>query len=545
MATPVHSHRLLVRQHQRRALHLIFILLLTAVMPSHLAVPAHAQGQEDCGAVDAIDYPIDSISRKHDDFGMYRAWFSGYHTGIDMAFDRPGDVVRAAARGRVTFSDTAGWDTEKGVVILEHRFPDGNTYFTLYGHMEEAEGVKFPTFGTCVAQGAVVGVIGRPSQSAPHLHYEVRKIRASTGGPGYWSVDPLDGGWLHPIDFTEGWRLRLRPEFRGLLSAVTGLAMPPLWLPDGRTLLVEQNYLDMRDAGGNSQWRLNVRGLVGAVVTPDGTIVGRTLNNQLVLIKDGRFVAALALDRPLRSAPMLLGSAIAFVADDDSVLAYNLDGTLRWRTALNSRVERYVQSGDRLALVGLSEGYKLWVMNADGTLLYQGTAPAPVTPLAHSDGAFIVLVGSQVTLLRPDMTLETLLDVGQPLGRDSQVARDAAGNVIVYPGQGKRIFYYDALGALRWQALLPLQPGQPPLLALGAGCLAYVMLGEGTLLALRTEDGAVVGTTMLFAGGLHTSQTARLLRVLPGEQVLFSPGYLSVATIDGATFGGVTCPAAP
>jgi hypothetical protein len=36
-----------------------------------------------------------------------------------------------------------------------------------------------------------------------------------------------------------------------------------------------------------------------------------------------------------------------------------------------------------------------------------------------------------------------------------------------------------------------------------------------------------------------------LLRVLPGEQVLFSPGYLSVATIDGATFGGVKCPAAP
>jgi murein DD-endopeptidase MepM/ murein hydrolase activator NlpD len=524
---------------------LLIILFLTLFTPRHGAAPANAQGQEDCGTVDAIDYPIDSISRDHDDFGMYRAWFNGYHTGIDMAFDRPGEVVRAAARGRVTFSDIAGWDTEKGVVILEHRFPDGNTYFTLYGHMEEAEGVKFPTFGTCVAQGGAVGVIGRPSQSAPHLHYEVRKMRASTGGPGYWSVDPLDGGWLHPIDFTEGWRLRLRPEFRGLLSAVTRLAIPPHWLPDGRTLLVEHNYLDMRDAGGLSQWRLNVPGLVGAVVTPDDTIVGRTQNNQMVLVKDGRFVAALALDRPLRSAPMLLGNAIAFVADDDSVLAYNLDGTLRWRTALNARVERYVQSGDRLALVGLSEGYKLWVMNADGTLLYQGTAPAPVTPIAVGDGAFVVLVGSQVALLRPDMSLETLLDVGQPMGRDSQVARDAVGNVLVYPGQGKRIFYYDALGALRWEALLPLPPNQPPQLALGSGCLAYAMLGDGKLLALRTDDGALVGTTTLFAGGLHTSQAARLLRVLPGEQVLFSPGYLSVATIDGATFGGVKCPAAP
>jgi murein DD-endopeptidase MepM/ murein hydrolase activator NlpD len=516
-------------------------VLLAAGLPLYSASPVAAQGQDDCGVVDDIAFPIDGVSRDHDDFGMYRAWFSGYHAGVDMAFDRPGDTVRAAARGRVTFSDLAGWDTEKGVVVIEHAFPDGNTYFTLYGHMEESETAKFPAFGECINQGDAVGVIGRPSQSAPHLHYEVRKMRASTGGPGYWAVDPLDGGWLHPIDFTEQWQLRFRPEFRSVLTAATGLAMPPLWLSDGRTLLAERNYVDMRDAANNSLWRLNVRGLTGAILTADGTVISRTLTNQFVFMKDGRFVAALNLDRPVRSEPLLLGEVVVLVGDDDAVLGYNQDGSLRWRTPLNSRIERYVQSGDRLAVSAFGEGHKLWVVDASGSLIYQGTAPAPITPIALGDGAFLILVASQVALLRPDMTLETVLDVGQALGRNSQIARDAQGNTLVYPGHGNRLFYYDVEGALRWQQPLLVQPTQPPLLAMGSGCLAYALAGDGTLFALRPEDGSTLGTTRLFAGGTHYNPAARLLRVMPGEQVLFSPGYLSVATVDGATLGGVTC----
>src|SRR6476660_838507 len=93
------------------------IAILTATILPTWAASTHAQGTDSCGVVDAIDYPIDGISIDHDDFGMYRAGFDGRHTGIDMAFDRYGDPVRAAARGRVTFSDPNGWDTEKGVVI--------------------------------------------------------------------------------------------------------------------------------------------------------------------------------------------------------------------------------------------------------------------------------------------------------------------------------------------------------------------------------------------------------------------------------------------
>src|SRR5437764_13943534 len=83
-----------------------------------------AKAQDPCGVVDAIDYPIDGISIEHDDFGMYRAVFGGYHTGIDMAFNRYGDPVRASARGRVTLDDPAGLHREKRAGTTRHTLPD-------------------------------------------------------------------------------------------------------------------------------------------------------------------------------------------------------------------------------------------------------------------------------------------------------------------------------------------------------------------------------------------------------------------------------------
>jgi murein DD-endopeptidase MepM/ murein hydrolase activator NlpD len=195
---------------------LIFILLLIlAAFPIH----STAQGVDPCGVVDAIDYPVDGVSIENDDFGMYRAVFNGRHSGIDVAFGRLGDPVRAAARGRVTYSDPEGWDTEKGVVIIEHVFPDDHIYFTLYGHVVETDTIKLLKSGSCVEKGQIIAAVGNPSRGAPHLHYEIRTMEASTGGPGYWPVDPLIAGWLHPIDFTERWRLRLTPAYSAMLSA--------------------------------------------------------------------------------------------------------------------------------------------------------------------------------------------------------------------------------------------------------------------------------------------------------------------------------------
>ena len=123
---------------------LIFVFLVgLAVFQTPLATSAQSDIAP-CGYVDGFDLPVPGIDIQHTDFAIYRARFGGLHTGIDVAFEQLGDPVRAAARGRVTYSDPAGWDTEKGVVVIQHTMPDGTLVNTLYGHMEELNDYTFP-----------------------------------------------------------------------------------------------------------------------------------------------------------------------------------------------------------------------------------------------------------------------------------------------------------------------------------------------------------------------------------------------------------------
>jgi hypothetical protein len=168
-------------------------------------------------------------------------------------------------------------------------------------------------------------------------------------------------------------------------------------------------------------------------------------------------------------------------------------------------------------------------------VVYQATSASPIIPVAASKGAFILMTGSQVGRLNPDMSFKPLMDVGQPLNRDSQIALDPAGNAVLYPGRGQTIFGYAANGGLRWQSSLPSPQLQPPLLGVGAGCLDYVLTFDGGLVTYRAADGALRGMVSLYAGGVQGHPAARFLNVSADDQVQFSAGYLSIATIDGPT----------
>lgn len=517
---------------------LIVCLVFSLILP---ALSAAAQADADCGVVDSFDYPIDGISLDHDDFGMYRAGFNGYHSGVDMAFERAGEPVRAAARGRITFSDPEGWDTEKGVVIIEHTLPDRSIVFSLYGHMEPREPYIFPRVGQCVLRGDIIGTIGNPRNSAPHLHYEIRRMRASTGGPGYWNTDPLEGGWLHPIEFTEQWRLRLNPAFRAIVTAGSLPAAPPLWLADGSAVYATRFQLEGRRLATNGGalttplWALRVDGLNGIAPLPDGRILGATGAGQVFVFEGARFVASWRADRPLRTPPLRVGETILFLDDQNRAVAYEADGRVRWQSEpLGRRVERYAISGALLAAAVENEGaYEIVVLGSDGRLLYAARAPSPLAPLPVQGGGFLITVGSQVNLLSPDAVLTPILDTGIALGRAAQAAADSFGNLYVYPGYGQMLYAYAAGGGLRWTVRLPSLPTQPPLLAVGDGCLLYTLTADGALLAYRATDGALRGIASLYAGGRQHQPSARLLTVLPNELVQFSAGYLSTAIVDG------------
>jgi outer membrane protein assembly factor BamB len=202
-----------------------------------------------------------------------------------------------------------------------------------------------------------------------------------------------------------------------------------------------------------------------------------------------------------------------------------------------------VQSGDLLAVTTEQDGsFNFWVINSNGEIVFPASSPAPISAHRSPTGGFLISVSSQIGYLGMDMLLRPLMDTGRGLARGTQAVQTPQGEVIVYPGYGSELFAYNADGTLRWTANLysnlPGAPFAPPLLATGLGCAVYVLTFDGTLSAIRMADGTTGGSVGLYAGGINNTPAGRAVEVLPGEQVRFSAGYLSVATIDGSTLAG-------
>jgi 4-aminobutyrate aminotransferase-like enzyme/Ser/Thr protein kinase RdoA (MazF antagonist) len=94
------------------------------------------------------------------------------HLGVDVFLD-PGEPVLAPLDGEVR--DSAFRPALRdygGVVLLDHRTPDGVTFHSLYGHLAP----ELPAPGTRLARGDVIGRIGAEHENggwAPHLHLQL------------------------------------------------------------------------------------------------------------------------------------------------------------------------------------------------------------------------------------------------------------------------------------------------------------------------------------------------------------------------------------
>ena len=121
-----------------------------------------------------------SMGRKHPILNKIRA-----HKGVDYAAPR-GTPIKAAGDGKVLLAGRRGG--YGNTLIIQH----GNTYRTLYGHMQGfAKGVKT---GGSVKQGQVIGYIGTTGLSTgPHLHYEfqVNGVHVDPLGQKVAMADPI------------------------------------------------------------------------------------------------------------------------------------------------------------------------------------------------------------------------------------------------------------------------------------------------------------------------------------------------------------------
>ncbi len=92
-------------------------------------------------------------------------------------FVPPGTPVLAPLDGRVaSVADNAGEGDYGPTVILEHRAgPDGDVFYTLYGHLARAS-VQSLGEGQPVMRGMPIAAVGAPPENGgwpPHLHFQI------------------------------------------------------------------------------------------------------------------------------------------------------------------------------------------------------------------------------------------------------------------------------------------------------------------------------------------------------------------------------------
>ncbi|MCL4832746.1 MAG: aminotransferase class III-fold pyridoxal phosphate-dependent enzyme [Caldilineaceae bacterium] len=97
------------------------------------------------------------------------------HLGIDL-FAPTGTPVHAPLAGTVhSFADNAGVQDYGPVIVLSHASGDGETFYTLYGHLsrESLDGLEI---GQTVAAGAPFATLGSAEVNGgwpPHLHFQI------------------------------------------------------------------------------------------------------------------------------------------------------------------------------------------------------------------------------------------------------------------------------------------------------------------------------------------------------------------------------------
>jgi hypothetical protein len=360
-----------------------------------------AQGE--CGIVDNITHPVESSYILTQQYAVPSPRHQGrFHTGEDWYSGRgltEGQPVRAAAKGRVTYSYRLGWGRDGGVVIIQHTQPDGTIFYTQYGHLQQTETYTLPPRLSCVEQGDVLGVIG-DARPAPHLHFEVRVINGADPGPGYTRAQPYDEGYRQPqkyitnlqatLNLAHRWSLSLG---RSTFSDEQGIP-PPLPLADDSLLYLNADGTALRRVlpDGRILWRqryenpaVSVTGFLGQplVTFTDGTM-------QFINIENGAAGDSWQIEARPTGAPLAYRDGLIFPAAADTLIALaqnRRDITQRWQNVPDA-LDWLILPDDSVAL--LSTAHELFYLSADGSVLSAGTLREAADLALSPDGALLV-----------------------------------------------------------------------------------------------------------------------------------------------------------
>ncbi len=438
-----------------------------------LASVTHAQA--DCGLADRLDFPLErGATTVVQAFGVPSVRHQGrYHTGEDWVFttaESVGQPVRAIATGRVSFSSPTAWGRDGGVVIVEHRFSDGTTANSVYGHLSEAGGIAFPARFSCVTVGQAVGTIAAGVRPAPHLHFEIRAQDPDTPGAGYTTAPPAENGYYAPSDFILNLQTWLRPSHAFHTPVLHGVLSAPVVLDDYSQLYLDTRY-QLRRAlpDGRILWRNRLERPAVAVVAfqrrswlvwGDGTY-------QAVDVGTGSLGESWRVSglQPIAEPFSAAGLRVYPTAGDTLTAVDETQRAVAWRVAdVPPPVAVAVAEVSGNAVIGLlTAGHEVIQMAASGVILSRQALRRPAALGSSRAGDLLVYTwGGLYTVDLNGRWQPYPVEAGQA-GASAALWRDERG-LLAFDGQTLRAF--DLTNALQWQVDVPNVRGRVSLVRL-------------------------------------------------------------------------------
>ncbi len=173
-------------------------------------LPFPVKTQAEC-SIGALRWPLLGVpSRSNITRGFGDYWDSEHkcgpywkqHTAIDYSTSQWSSVLSAEwGIVKEAYRDSR----EVGVIVIEHGY---GCFTTVYWHV-----VPFVSPGSYVAKGQLIGYVGKPEYTQPHLHFGMRSVSYSAGvSKAGYLPEAACGGYpafperfINPLNFSYYW----------------------------------------------------------------------------------------------------------------------------------------------------------------------------------------------------------------------------------------------------------------------------------------------------------------------------------------------------
>ena len=439
-----------------------------------------------CGWVDTLDFPLappdgdDTYGGR--DFGAYRDRYEKYHAGEDWGFSNRnnfGKPVYSIGHGEVTYAAPTGWGADKGVIIIRHRTPAGDTFLSFYGHLDPPS-VNLQV-GQCVTRGQYLADIGRP-RTPPHLHFEIRTHLPVSPGPGYWPSYPTNAGWLSPSQTITDYRLSVAPGVIWTRPATDSRLSLGVGLLDDSTfvMVADDRLLGIDTFTGETRWNYEIPGnlkdahldaarrVIYLSQSPTGLMVYQipaedARADALTVLWEASLPASSTLDLlPLPNDYLL-------VASSRGMMAFSPEGALLWAVEDTPTVSEWVYFKDTLIFTTGSGETTLWSADLDG--LYAWESPISGTPLIVGEQVWVYDPQGLYRLNLADRTAHRVYALPEGFPRQSDALALPGGGILLAHADAhdRRLLAFSSAGQLTGEFSYKADAAGAPHLFVSAG----------------------------------------------------------------------------